>query len=364
MQLIGNNAPTALRSWLSPPVVFSAFFVLLGAPGTLLLRLYFVHGGRRLWLSTLIQVSGWPLLLPPLCLSVLLRGRAADEHLLPRRLTSAVAILGVAFVVACFAYSLGSQAVPLSTSSLLQAIQLTSTAFSAFLFAGLRFTPFSVNAIVLLTVGSAVLGVGPSSERTAGEGSSAYWTGFFECMASAALLGFVLPLVEVAMSKYGRRSGGGGAAAREAPPSYATVMQIQVVMGVTGTAVCLIGMAIAEDFQAMPREAAMFGLGETSYYVVLIFGAVSFQLFNLGTMGLIICSSSLLAGIMVALVLPLSEVLAVIFLREKFDGVKGIALVLSLWGFVSYLYGEREHKKVAEGNADMKSLTCPLVATC
>nr|CAB3496843.1 unnamed protein product [Digitaria exilis] len=352
MQLIGNNAPTALRSWLSPPVVFSAFFVLLGAPGTLLLRLYFVHGGRRLWLSTLIQVSGWPLLLPPLCVSLLLRrGRAAaGDHLLPHRITAAIAALGGAFVVACFAYSLGSQAVPLSTSSLLQTIQLTSTAFSAFLFAGLRFTPFSVNAIVLLTVGSAVLGVGPSSEKTAGEGSTAYWTGFFECMASAALLGFVLPLVEVAMSKYGRRT------AREAPPSYATVMQIQVVMGVTGTAVCLVGMAVTEDFQAMPREAAMFGLGESSYYLVLIFGAVSFQLFNLGTMGLIICSSSLLAGIMVALVLPLSEVLAVIFLREKFDGVKGIALVLSLWGFVCYLYGEREHKKVAEGNADMKCM--------
>ncbi|KAF8718118.1 hypothetical protein HU200_025603 [Digitaria exilis] len=120
-----NNAPTAPRSWLSPPVVLSAFFVLLGAPGTLLLRLYFV--------------SGWPLLLPPLCLSLLHRGRAATDHLLPRRLAAAVAVLGAFFAMACFAYSLGSQALPLSTSSLLQATQLTFTAVSAFLFAGLRF---------------------------------------------------------------------------------------------------------------------------------------------------------------------------------------------------------------------------------
>ncbi|RLN16644.1 hypothetical protein C2845_PM02G35110 [Panicum miliaceum] len=63
-------------------------------------------------------------------------------------------------------------------------------------------------------------------------------------------------------------------------------------------------------------------------------------------MGLITCASSLLAGIMIAVLLPLSEILAVIFLHEKFDGPKGIALVLTLWGFASYLYGEKALKKV------------------
>ncbi|KAK8446635.1 hypothetical protein SEVIR_9G516700v4 [Setaria viridis] len=371
-----SNAPTPPRCSLSPLVVLSAFLVLLGAGGSLLIRAYFVHGGRRLWLSTMIQLSGWPLLLPPICASLLLRSRSRDgagggvaDHLPPPRLVRAVAVLGAVFAVACFAYSLGSQALPLSTSSLLQATQLTFNAVSAFLFAGLRFTPFSVNAVVLLTIGPAVLGFAPSSETEAqAEGSTAYWTGFLECMSSAALIGLVLPLVEVAMSRYGRRDGG-PAAARAPPPSYATVMQIQAVMGAAGTAVCLVGMAIAKDFQAIPTEAAAFGLGETNYYLLLIFGAVSWQLSNLGIMGLIVCSSSLLAGIMIALVLPLSEVLAVIFLHEKFDGVKGIALVLCLWGFVSYLYGESARKKmkatgkqVAEGSKDLESIRCPLVA--
>jgi len=48
---------------------------------------------------------------------------------------------------------------------------------------------------------------------------------------------------------------------------------------------------------------------------------------------------------MIAVLLPLSQVLSVIFLHEKFDGPKGIALVLSLWGFASYLYGEKVQKK-------------------
>nr|CAB3501782.1 unnamed protein product [Digitaria exilis] len=383
VQGISNAAtPPPRYGALSPPVLLSACLVLLGAGGSLLIRLYFVHGGQRLWLSTMIQVSGWPLLLPPLLsVSLLLRSRshggatAADHLLLPNRLAGAVAVLGAFFAVACFAYSLGSQALPLSTSSLLQATQLTFTAVSAFVFAGLRFTPFSLNAVVLLTAGPAILGVLPSSSSSgknpaAGEGSSVtanWWTGFFECMASAALFGLVLPLVEVAMCKYGRRRSGRGraaATARAVSPSYATVMKIQVVMGAAGTVVCLVGMAMAEDFQAIPREAAMFGLGEINYYFLLISGAVLWQLSNLGIMGLIICSSPLLAGIMIALVLPLSELLAVVFLHEKFDGVKGIALVLSLWGFVSYLYGEGTHQKVPVGNEDLESISCPLIATC
>lgn len=153
------------------------------------------------------------------------------------------------------------------------------------------------------------------------------------------MCGLVLPLVEAAMSRYGRRRGGGTA-------SYVTVMQIQATMGFAGSMVCMLGMAINGDFQAIPKEAAVFGLGETKYFLVLVFVAVSWQLFNLGVMGLIICASSLLAGIVIAVLLPLSQLLAVIFLREKFfDGTKGIALVLSLWGFVSYLYGENNAKK-------------------
>ena len=354
MQVIISHPPTSsstppslTRYWPSPLVIFSACLVLLGAGGPLLLRVYFVHGGRRLWLSTTSPLSGWPLLVPPICVSLFRSSKEGiANRLLPARLAGAVALLGGLFAVACFVYSLGAQALPVSTSSLLLASQLAFNAVFAFLFAGLRFTPFSTNAVVLLTVGPAVLGVGPSSgEKLAGEGSAtSYWTGFFECVASAALLGLVLPLVEVAMSRYGRRSGHAGAAAR-VPSSYATVMQIQAVMGAAGTTVCLAGMAIAEDFQAIPREAAAFGLGGTNYYLLLVFGSVAWQLSNLGIMGLIVCSSSLLAGIMIAVLLPLSQVLSVIFLHEKFDGPKGIALVLSLWGFASYLYGEKVQKK-------------------
>uniref|UniRef100_A0A0D3FES8 WAT1-related protein n=1 Tax=Oryza barthii TaxID=65489 RepID=A0A0D3FES8_9ORYZ len=237
----GGNASPPARSRPSLLVIFSACLVLLGAGGPLLLRVYFVHGGTRLWLSATLQISGWPLLLPPLCVS-LYRGRrhGIGNLLLPRRLVGAAAVLGGLYAVS-----------------------------------------------------------------------------------------------------YGRRTG----PAARVPPPYATVMQMQAVMGAAGTAVCVLGMAIKGDFQAVAREAAAFGLGAANYYLVLAWDAVSWQLLNLGIMGLITCASSLLAGIMIAVLLPLSQVLAVIFLHEKFDGTKGIALVLSLWGFASYLYGEKAQKK-------------------
>ncbi|XBH87238.1 hypothetical protein VPH35_074740 [Triticum aestivum] len=305
-------------------VIFSACLVLIGAGGPLLLRVYFVHGGQRLWLSALLQISGWPLLLPPLCVS-LFRGRrhGIANLLLPLRLVGAAAVLGSLYAVSCFVYAMGSQALPLSTSSLLLATQLAFTAVFAFLFVGLRFTPFSANAVMLLIIGPAVLGVGPGSGKPAGEPSKTYWTGFCEGIAAAALAGLVLPLVEVAMERYGRRTG----PAARIPPPYSTVMQI--------------------DFGVLRSEAATFGLGETNYYLVLVWDAVSWQLLNLGIMGLITCASSLLAGIMIAVLLPLSEILAVLFLHEKFDGPKGIALVLSLWGFASYMYGEKVQQKKA-----------------
>jgi drug/metabolite transporter (DMT)-like permease len=338
---IASPAPVRYRP--SPLVILSACLVLMGAGGPLLLRVYFVHGGERLFLSAMLQISGWPLLLPPICVSLYRsRRHGVANLLLPPRLTGAAAILGAFYAISCFVYALGSQALPLSTSSLLLATQLAFTAVFAFLFVGLRFTPFSANAVVLLTIGPAVLGVGPGSGKPAGEASRTYWTGFCEAIAAAALAGLVLPLVEVATARYGRRTG----PAARVPPPYATVMQMQAVMGAAGTLVCLLGMAIKSDFQAIPSEAATFGLGKTNYYLVLIWDAVSWQLLNLGIVGLITCASSLLAGIMIAVLLPLSEVLAVIFLHEKFDGPKGIALVLSLWGFASYLYGEKAQKKM------------------
>lgn len=92
--------------------------------------------------------------------------------------------------------------------------------------------------------------------------------------------------------------------------------------------------------QVIPREATNFELGKTKYYTVLVVSALVWQCNYVGAFGVIFCSSSLLSGIIATVLLPVTEVLAVVFYKESFKAEKGVALVLSLWGFGSYFYGE------------------------
>lgn len=106
--------------------------------------------------------------------------------------------------------------------------------------------------------------------------------------------------------------------------------------------------------QAIPKEAREFELGEPKYYMVLIWGAICWQILNVGMVGVVFTASSLFCGIMIAVLVPIGEILAVIFLNEKFNGSKGVALVLSLWGFASYLYGEMKQSKKLKQTSSME----------
>lgn len=75
---------------------------------------------------------------------------------------------------------------------------------------------------------------------------------------------------------------------------------------------------------------------------MVVFGAIAWQCFFLGALGVIFCASSLLSGIIIAAGLPVTEILGVIFYKENFKPEKGVALALSLWGSISYFYGEQK----------------------
>ena len=73
--------------------------------------------------------------------------------------------------------------------------------------------------------------------------------------------------------------------------------------------------------------------------MIIFLGAVALQLMIIGIFGVVFSSSSLFGGIMTALLVPVQQVFAVIFLKEGFNAEKGMALALCLWGFTSHLYG-------------------------
>lgn len=337
-----QKTTTAMKTTL---LVFNCFLLAVGnCGGPLVMRLYFVHGGKRVWLSSFLETGGWPIIFIPLIISYINRRRVAALDpsgsnnstkmiFMKPRLFFASAVIGILTGFDDYLYAYGVARLPVSTSALIIACQLAFTAGFAFLLVKQKFTSYSINAVVLLTIGGAVLALHTSGDRPAGESNRDYIAGFLMTVAAAVVYGFVLPLVELTYKKAGQQI------------TYTLVLEIQLIMSLFATMVCTIGMAINKDFQVIPREAEAFGLGKSKYYVVLVLSAIIWQAFFLGAIGVIFSSSSLFSGIVIAVLLPVTEILAVIIFNEKFQAEKAISLALNLWGFVSYFYGEIKHNK-------------------
>ncbi|KAL5982338.1 hypothetical protein ACLOJK_016409 [Asimina triloba] len=314
--------------------------------GPLLLRLYFIKGGTRKWLSSWLETGGWPILLIPLFINYLHRRRRKGSKeakliFMTPPLFAACLVLGIMTGLDDYLYAYGVSRLPVSTSALLISSQLAFQAGFALFIVRHKFTPYSINAVLLLTVGSVTLGLHTNGDRPKGETRSEYLIGFVMTIAAAALYGAVLPLIELTCMK-----------ARQAV-TYSLVLEMQTVMGFFATAFCTVGMLVNKDFDTIRREGQKYKLGEANYYVLLVFSAIVWQFFFLGTVGVIACSSSLHAGVVIAALLPVTEVLAVFFFDEKFTAEKGISLVLCVWGFVSYFYGEhRQNKKAKKSNEE------------
>ncbi|KAK9156871.1 hypothetical protein Scep_003445 [Stephania cephalantha] len=318
--------------------------------GILMLRFYFIHGGQRKWLSAWLQTSAFPILLIPNTL-LYLRHRHRHRHRLlsptdkffaPLKLYICGAVLGILFGLQSFLYALGVDFLPVSTFSLLSSTQLAFTAVFAFLLVRHKLTPYSYNVVVLMSLGSVLIGVSKNSDRPHGVTSAQYSLGFLLSLVAAALLGISFPLLEVAFTRVVNNI------------NYAHILQFQFCSAASSTLCCTLGMLINKDFAAMTREAKTYGLGESKYYVALVFTAVLWTVGTFGSVGLIFCSSSFAAGVFSSTLLPMTEIAAAIAFHEKFTGEKGLALALNLWGFVSYLYGTyREEKKVKQINGSV-----------
>ncbi|KAL4559008.1 hypothetical protein LXL04_031139 [Taraxacum kok-saghyz] len=269
-------------------LILSCILLAIGnCGGPLITRLYFIHGGNRVWLSSSLETAGWPFFLVVHLILYFHRLRAAGKdgnnkhatkfiYMRPR-LFFAVAFIGVLTGLDDYLYAYGVARLPISTSALILAPHLAFVAVFAYLLVKQKFTPYSINAVVLLTVGAGVLALHTSSDR----------------------------------------------------PERERVTD-----------------------KVIPREATDFELGPTKYYTILCLSALLWQCFFMGAIGVIFCASSLLSGIIIAALLPVTEILAVVFYKEKFQAEKGVALVLSLWGFASYFYGEYNFTKKAKDSTE------------
>ncbi|KAH7439310.1 hypothetical protein KP509_04G055300 [Ceratopteris richardii] len=313
------------------------------ASATLLGRVYFVYGGSRRWLYTWIECTGWPILLPPL-IYCYWRHKTKPSPMTP---TLVLIFLGLGFLTALtnLLYSWGLSYLPVSTNSLLCSSQLAFNALFSYALVRQRITCYILNSIVLITLATVLLAVSSESDRPKGTSEREYIVGFIATIVASALFALTLPLIELTYSKVVGKT------------TFARVLEVQLGIEFFASVFALAGMWVAGDFQAIKEEAIMFQGGNAAYINTLFWSAVGWQLYLLGGVGIIFLASSLLSCSFMTAILPVVPVLAVFVFHDSFPAVKAIALVLSIWGFISYLYGG-----YLEGREDRRVLSLPLTS--
>ncbi|KAH7845971.1 hypothetical protein Vadar_008171 [Vaccinium darrowii] len=223
-------------------LLLNVTLVAIGSCGCpMVMRLYFTHGGSRVWLASWLETAGWPVNFIPLLITYLSRrrkeGSTTEIFFTEGPVFVSAAVIGTLTGFEGYLYAYGVARLPVSTSTLVNASKLSFTAVFAFLIVKQKFTPYSINAVVLITVGAGVLALHTSSDQPKDEPKREYYVGFFLMVAAAALCGLGLTLVELIYKK-----------ARQAI-TYTLVLEIQVVMCFFATLVCTMGMVINKDFQ-------------------------------------------------------------------------------------------------------------------
>ncbi|XP_030972014.1 probable purine permease 10 isoform X4 [Quercus lobata] len=336
-------------------------FLLSGQSIALLLgRLYYDKGGKSKWLGVVVQLIGFPLLLPyyfiPSLKNLKTNSTATTIFSKPPSTLVHVSVyvsLGLLVVANCFLYSTGLMYLPVSTFSLICASQLAFNAFFSSILNSQKFTPLIVNSLVLLTISSILLvfETDPSSDSSK-VSKKKYVIGLICTICASAGHGWVLSLTQVAFKKVFKKE------------TFTAVMDMIIYQSLVATLGALVGLFASGDWKGLKTQMDEFELGKVSYIMTLVWTAIMWEVSAIGCVGLIFEVSSLFSNAISVLGLPIVPVLAAIFFHDKIGGIKVISMVLAIWGFVSYVYqqylDDLKSKQHEDRNANEASNTSSL----
>ncbi|RID78082.1 hypothetical protein BRARA_A00936 [Brassica rapa] len=315
------------KRWLR--VAVYTFFVISGqSVATILGRIYYDNGGNSKWLATVVQLVGFPVLLPYYLLSIKTHtttnvdGKAASL----RNRVLVYVVLGVLVGADCYLYSIGLLHLPVSTYSLICASQLAFNAFFSYFLNSQKLTPIILNSLLLLTISSTLLAFNNEDSNSQKVTKAQYVTSFLCTIGASAGFGLVLSLQQLAFRRVLKRQ------------TFTEVMDMIIYMSLVASCVSLVGLFASSEWKTLSSEMDNYKLGKVSYVMNLVWTAITWQVFNIGGTGLIFELSSLFSNAISVLGLPVVPIMAVIIFRDKMNGLKVISMVLAIWGFMSYVY--------------------------
>eukprot|EP01018_Ginkgo_biloba_P032574 Gb_18501 [translate_table: standard] len=312
--------------------------------GILLSRYYFAEGGSSPWLRTLLACVGWPILLLPVLFNRHRSQPASDsmdrKAIYSRKHLMVCGAMGLLVAADVMLYTWGLYYLPVSTFSLLCSSELAFNAVFAFVLVRQRISPYIVNSIVMLTFSAILLGVQSSGERPEGVKKGQYVVGFVCTIVGSAVLGLILPLMQIVLNKFVGNSSFGG------------VLETQACIYVVATVVCVVGLVGSGEVREVRREANTFRSGKVAFYMTLIWSALGWQMSSVGMFALTLLVSSLFTNVVSAVTVPLVPIVSVFFFNDELDALKVIAMLLGVWGFVSYAFGGYKDSKAGTAEED------------
>ncbi|KAK6124154.1 hypothetical protein DH2020_042127 [Rehmannia glutinosa] len=304
-----------------------SILVLTGqSSATLLGRLYFEKGGKSKYMAALVQSAGFPILIPLLYIT----SRSKNKPTQPENLALPALYIcfGTFLAFDCMLYAIGLMHLPVSTYSLLCASQLGFNALFSCILNSQKLTSFIVNSIFLLTV-STILLISQPGPPGAGAGAGTggkFALGFICTLTGAALYAFLLSLEQLAYGKVLK-----GKTVNE-------ILNVIFYESLVTSCVLLVGLFGSGEWRGLKDEMEGFELGRKMYVMVLVFGAFSWQVFGVGMVSLILKVSCLFGNVISTLNVGVVPILGVVVFKDSMSGLKVVALVLAVWGFLSFVY--------------------------
>nr|KYP41355.1 putative purine permease 10 [Cajanus cajan] len=309
--------------------IHSVLMLMCGSAATLLGRLYYDKGGKSKWIGTLVQLAGFPILLPFYFISASKNVTTNSIH--PNQPSASMLAfiyvsIGLLVALDCYLYSVGLWYLPVSTFSLICSSQLAFNAFFSYFLNSHKFTPYIINSLVLLTISSTLLVFQNESSDSTQVSKKKFLIGFICTVGASAGYGLWLSLTQLVFNKVMKRE------------TFKVVMDMIIYTSLVSTIATIVGLFASGEWSGLKNEMEGYEMGKASYFLNLTFTAILWQLFTVGCIGLILEVSSLFSNAISVLGVPVVPMLAVVFFHDKMNGVKVMSMVLAIWGIISYVY--------------------------